>query len=454
MKEEKSKNYYEQTPQLESQEKSKFREHLSQGLGVLIIVAAALVCYFLFLRFSYFFDKIKLVVGILSPIIYGLVIAYLLTPIVNWLEKWLVPVLEEKQFLKGRSKKYARSISILCAELFMCWIVFLLIYMIIPELYTSIENLILTLPTLVNDAIVELSTMSFENQELENYIALFLEDTLEGIETWLKTDLINQTNNIMSNLTIGVIGVVVTIFDVIMGIIVSVYVLASKETFAGQSKKVIYALCSPQQANVALHIAHKSNKIFGGFIVGKIIDSTIIGIICFIGLSILSMPYTLLISVVIGVTNVIPFFGPYIGAVPCGVLLLLTDPMKCLYFVIFIIVLQQLDGNIIGPKILGDSTGLSSFWVIFAIVVAGGLFGFVGMVIGVPTFAVIYYIIQLFIEQKLEKKDLPTDTEYYKEGGYVDTDTGEFIKPDGEVFLESDDGEMEQKIEDEKLNQN
>ena len=165
---------------------------------------------------------------------------------------------------------------------------------------------------------------------------------------------------------------------------------------------------------------------------GKIIDSLIIGVLCFVGLGIFRMPYALLVSVIIGVTNVIPFFGPFIGAVPSTILIMLSDPLKGFYFVIFILVLQQIDGNIIGPKILGESTGLSAFWVVFSILLGGGLFGFVGMIMGVPTFALIYYIVQMVISQKLKRKNLPTDTKCYgyesfvdKEGNYIASKKGE-----------------------------
>ncbi len=178
-----------------------------------------------------------------------------------------------------------------------------------------------------------------------------------------------------------------------------------------------------------LHLTTKSNEIFGGFIIGKIIDSAIIGVLCFFGLSILDMPYVMLVSVIVGVTNVIPFFGPYIGAVPSAILILLSDPMKGLYFIIFILVLQQFDGNILGPKILGNSTGLSAFWVIVAILLGGGLFGFVGMVMGVPTFAVLYYIAEMILDNRLKRKSLPIDTGYYSKMSYVDSE-GNYINPE------------------------
>ena len=237
---------------------------------------------------------------------------------------------------------------------------------------------------------------------------------------WLKTDLLTRINQMMSFVTVGVFSVVETLFDIAVGVIVSVYVLNSKEKFTGQCKKITYALLSRERANLMLQITRKSHKIFGGFVIGKIIDSIIIGILCFIGLSILDMPYTLLVSVIVGVTNVVPFFGPYIGAIPSAILILLSEPIKGIYFVIFILVLQQFDGNILGPKILGDSTGLSAFWVVFSILLGGGLFGFVGMIMGVPTFAVFYYLVSMFIEQKLERKKLPKESKEYEEIQYIE----------------------------------
>ena len=207
--------------------------------------------------------------------------------------------------------------------------------------------------------------------------------------------------------------------------IVSIYVLFSKEKFMCQAKKLVYAIFRPTKANLILHVGSKSNEIFGGFIIGKIIDSAIIGVLCFIGLSILNIPYTLLVSVIVGVTNVIPFFGPYIGAIPSALLIFLADPVKGVYFVIFIILLQQFDGNILGPKILGNSTGLS-------------VFGIPGMLLGVPTFAVIYYIISMVVNRKLRKKQLPTDTDSYDEQGYVQAD-GSYVHMEENILKEKGD---------------
>ena len=208
-------------------------------------------------------------------------------------------------------------------------------------------------------------------------------------------------------------GLVVFIFKLIIGIILSVYLLFNKETHGAQAKKVAYSLFSEERANNLINNTRFAHRTFGGFISGKIVDSLIIGILCFIGTTVMQTPYALLISVIVGVTNIIPFFGPYLGAIPSGFIILMINPVKCLWFLIFILILQQIDGNIIGPKILGDSTGLSSFWVIFAITLFGGIFGVVGWFLGVPIFAIIYAAVKTFIDTRLERKKLPSDTLYY-----------------------------------------
>ena len=217
----------------------------------------------------------------------------------------------------------------------------------------------------------------------------------------------------MANFTLGIFGFVLALKNFLLGIIVSIYLLLSKETLLAQVKKTILALFNKKTCEKTFMIYHKSNGLFIGFITGKIIDSLIIGILCFIGMTIFKMPYSVLISVIIGVTNIIPFFGPFIGAIPSALLILLAKPSFLLPFLIFVFVLQQFDGNILGPRILGDSTGLPAFWVLFSIFLGGGLFGFVGMLLGVPTFALVYALFRTFIEHRLESKNLPKETDAY-----------------------------------------
>ena len=249
----------------------------------------------------------------------------------------------------------------------------------------------------------------------------------DAIENFWQTDVLTKVQTYLTSITSGVIYGVKLVLNILIGLIISVYVMASKETFAGQAKKMIYAIFKPVRANIIVETVRKSNEIFGGFISGKILDSAIIGVIAYIVLAIMKMPDSILIAVIVGVTNIIPFFGPFIGAIPSFVIIVLQDPMKGIYFLIFIVILQQIDGNIIGPKILGDSTGLSSFWVVFAIMVFGGLWGFPGMLLGVPIMAVIYYIVRRSISYFLKKRGLSDQTSEYIYLTRVDKNTNELV---------------------------
>ncbi len=427
-------NFHDQEPQLVEKKPSKIKEHLQRGMTAFLVIVAGVLFFFAMYRFSTILDAVKKVIGILSPVILGFVIAFLLNPIVKKTENLLKPLMKKVFKKEEISHKFSRAIGIFVALVVALLIVVALINMIIPEVYRSIRDLVVTLPKEIHLLSEKINTMLEGNSTLDKFFKTLILSSNDYIEEWISTDLlkwvqddlISQTGNFVTSVTVGVVNVVKGIMNVLIGVIISVYLLISKEKFLRQSKKVIYALCKPKKANLILHIGRKANEIFNGFIIGKIIDSAIIGVLCFIGVSIFRMPYALLVSVIVGVTNVIPVFGPYMGAVPCAILILLVDPMKGLGFIIFIILLQQLDGNVIGPKILGESTGLSPFWVVFSILLAGGLFGIVGMIVGVPTFALIYYIIKLFIQQKLEAKNLPTGTSEYTDASHVN-DQGVFV---------------------------
>lgn len=420
------KAYYEKRPSFGSRGPSKFREYLSRGMTSFLVIAMALLFYFALLRMDNLSNIIGKILNVSKPIIYGLVIAYLVYPLSAKIEKYLKPFLQKRMKKNSTVNKLSRTIGVLVSLIVAFSVVVALCNMVIPELYRSIKNMIYTLPGQLGEWIARLNELQTDESTIGKIINRALNEGTTMIQKWLRTDLLSQTNILMTNLTTGVISVLNEVTNVLIGIIVSIYVLFSKEKFSAQAKKAVYALLSPAHANIALHMTRKSNQIFGGFIIGKIIDSLIIGVLCYIGTTLLKMPYALLVSVIVGVTNVIPFFGPYIGAIPSIILIGLVNPMKGFYFIIFILLLQQLDGNIIGPKILGDSTGLSAFWVVFSILLGGGLFGFLGMVMGVPTFAVIYYIIQMIINSKLEKKNLPTESEKYDNLSYV-TDDGRYV---------------------------
>lgn len=429
--------YYSNRPKIGNKGPSKLRQQFSRGMTYFLVIAASIVFYFALLRLTNLSDVFSKIIHVLKPILYGFVIAYLLNPIVKKVDHYFVPVLQERIKNKDKAKKISRASGIMISLIVLILVITTLCNMLIPELYKSIRDLVVTLPGQLNDLVDKLNAVSLDNSTTGTLIKSAIKEGTDMFQDWLRTDLLTKANDIMSSLTVGVINIISELFNAIIGVIVSVYVLFSKEIFLRQSKKGVYALLSADHANFILHLTRKSNEIFGGFIIGKIIDSAIIGVLCFIGLTVLRMPYVLLVSVIVGVTNVIPFFGPYIGAIPSALLIMLVDPVKGIYFIIFIIFLQQLDGNFIGPKILGNSTGLSAFWVIFSILLGGGLFGFLGMLMGVPTFAVVYYIIQMMINNRLEKKKLPEHSRFYDELSYVD-DKGRYVFSDESVGQNKD----------------
>lgn len=389
------------------------RPYLAIGLTAFLVITGAIAFYFLMYRYTGVTKFIGQITMILRPITIGLVIAYLMTPIVNFEERHLLPLAQKKMKNPEKADKLVRVVSVFGALLFFVLFIGILLLMVIPELYKSINGLIITLPKQVNSFMDWLNAYVSSDSKISGYLEIGLKNGTEFFENWAKSDFLPQAKNIMAGVTTGVINAVKIVFNVAIGIIISIYVLMSKEEFIGQSKKLVYALLPGKSANAVIHTVHKSNEIFGGFISGKIIDSLIIGILCFICLYFMKMPYALLVSVIVGVTNVIPFFGPYLGAVPSAILIMLANPLQGVYFIIFILILQQVDGNIIGPAILGESTGLSSFWVVFAILVGGGLFGILGMIIGVPAFAVMFYVLRKTINYILRRKHLPESSTHY-----------------------------------------
>lgn len=446
MEQKQSDKIYQKPPVIAKRKPSKFREQVVKSMTMFFVVAACILFYFALLRLSEISKTVRMILAVLKPIIYGMVIAYLLNPLVRWVEQKTMHFLE-KRFPKFKKKEaFSRGCGIFLAIVLLLVVVVELLNMMIPQLYVSIRDMIFNVPSQMNTFVKAFNKMHSSNTTVGMMLENVIEEATTFVQTWMRTDLMDKVNEWMTQLTAGVVLMVKEILNLIIGIIVSIYILFSKEKFAKQSKKVIYAIFKPDDANLILHLAGKSNEIFGGFIIGKIIDSAIIGVLCFIGLSIMDMPYTLLVSVVVGVTNVIPFFGPYIGAIPSVILILLADPVKGLYFLIFILILQQFDGNILGPKILGNSTGLSSFWVVFSILIGGGLFGIPGMILGVPTFAVIYYIVNMLVNNRLKRKKLPTDTSEYDKYGYVDSD-GNYIRTDKNIKDEGENNDADSSTE-------
>lgn len=403
------------------------RPYLAIGLTAFLVIVSSVAFFFLMYRYEGFTRILGKLMGILQPITIGLVIAYLMTPIVNFEERHLLPFAQSRMKNPRKAAKLVRAVSVIGALAFFVLLIGVLLLMVIPELYKSINGLIVTLPKQVNSFMEWLNGYVSSDSEISGYLEIGLTKATEFFENWAKTDFLPQTKNILAGVTTGVINAVKVIFNMLVGIIISIYVLMSKEEFIGQSKKLTYALLPGKSANAVIHTVHKSNEIFGGFISGKLLDSLIIGVLCFICLYFMKMPYAVLVSVIVGVTNVIPFFGPYLGAVPSAILIMLASPIQGVYFIIFILVLQQFDGNILGPAILGESTGLSSFWVVFAILVGGGIFGIPGMIIGVPAFAVIFYVLRKIVNYILRRKQLPQDSGIYIQVEKLDVENRSLI---------------------------
>ena len=364
-------------------------------------ISLSILFFFLIYRFQGFGDAISKLTGILMPFIYGAVIAYLLKPVCNCVEDFLRRLLPEKM---GTA---ANMLAVTISLLFGILVVYALIMMIVPQLITSVTTLYYTARNNLNDFVDWASHQEIiaSNQKLLDFIETSYDNLQDTLDNIVRTKLVPSMQSLLSGAALGVMSFVTFLKNIIIGVIVSVYLLASRKKFGQQCKMILYSLIKPRWADIILEEILYADKMFGGFINGKILDSAIIGVLCYIACLIFKFPSALLVSVIIGVTNVIPFFGPFIGAIPATLLILIQNPIKALWFVLFVLVLQQVDGNIIGPKILGNTTGLSSFWVLVAILLFGGLWGFVGMIIGVPLFAVIYDVLKKFVFHGLRRNE-------------------------------------------------
>ena len=390
-------------------------QYVRQGLMFFAVGVALILAYYVVNNFSVVAGGLARINDILMPFYIGLVMAYLLCPIYNGTTRIIY------RLNKGRFKKpindlrLARVIATFISITVLIVAVGGVIMMILPDLWESIFGLVMGLPDTMKSFIQWLRGILESNPEAMTFLEGKLDGLADAVLVWAQEKMVPGAEAVINNVSIGVIGTVGVIFDLFVALIICVYVLNSKEKFIAQAKKLVLAVFKPEMADEIFELGALSNETFGGFINGKIIDSIIMGILCFAAMSVLGLPLPMLVSVVVGVTNIIPFFGPFIGAVPSGIILLIIEPVAALKFALMILVLQQIDGNIIGPKILGKTTKLASFWVMFAIIVSGGLFGFVGMILGVPVFAILYTYVSRAINRKLETREMETDTLLYED---------------------------------------
>ncbi len=384
------------------------------GITCFLTAAAIISFFFMIFRAEGLGHALGVIVNILTPFVYGLVMAFLTAPLFNLIVGKMRELNWPKIRGRDRSLTFSRFIASFVVIVVILGVVCGVLWLIIPQLVSTIVDISKTLP----DTLAALLAWVQEKFSEIPTIRGPLEQWIGTLETtflsWVQDTLVPQYDSVISGISEGIIGIVNTVFDFIVGLIICIFFINRKDIFSAQCKKLILAVFNEEKADDILRGAAFTNKTFLRFINGKLLDSLIIGIICYVVMLIAGWPYAVLISVIIGVTNVIPFFGPFIGAIPTGLLMLTVDVKLCVYFIIFIIILQQFDGNILGPKILGGSTGIASFWVIFAILVGGGLFGFVGMIVAIPTFAVVYAYICHAVNKKLESKGLSTDLRTYK----------------------------------------
>ncbi|NLW66130.1 MAG: AI-2E family transporter [Clostridiales bacterium] len=406
------------------------KKYLYWGLTAFLVIIACIAFYSIIQHWSGIRAAVKSLFKILSPFIWGAALAYLLTPIVRVFQEELFQPLGMR-INRGdvtKARKFGRGMAITFAIILMIALISVLIYLIIPQLYESLESLV----TNISGSIEKLQ--KWADRWLENYPILetnfsdVLDDISGSFTKWVKETLLPQMTTIISSVSTGVINVVKALANIVIATAVSIYIMYSREKFTAQAKKIMYSIFTPRYSRKILNVLRFTDRAFMGFFSGKLLDSLLIGIICYIACLIIGIKDSVLIAVIVGITNIIPVFGPFIGTVPSALIVLMYSPIKCLIFVIFIIVLQQFDGNFLGPKILGSKTGLSGFWVLFSIIVGAGLFGPIGMIIGVPLFVVFAAGIKSLVNNKLKRHGLPVNIDIYDGLDYIDPETNKPVK--------------------------
>lgn len=405
--------------------------YVAVGVTAFAVIAAALLLFFALFHLSALRAFLRTLAHILRPIFLGMIFAFLLLPVHRGIFGFLVAMTPEKRLKNKGDVQFLNVLAIILSLLLAVFLLYLLLAMALPQVYLSIVGLVNAFPDYINSVQEWLQKFLADNPDIQNTVmsvyvsaAASLEDwlnadilpNLESVTTtvqWLRQSVLPNLTGVMSSVSALVVSLALLLKDLLIALIVTFYLLIRKDVFAAQSKKIVYSMLPTHVGDLVVEETRSAYRIMSGFINGKLLDSLIIGVIALVCCNLLKFPYPALLATIIGVTNVIPFFGPFIGAIPCGLLVFLDSPIKCVYFAIFILVLQQFDGNILGPKILGDSTGLASFWVLFSILLFGGLFGFAGMVLGVPVFAMIYSVLRRLVHYGLRRRGLPEDTKFY-----------------------------------------
>lgn len=381
--------------------------------------------------------------GTMAPIVIGCILAYLLNPILNFFEHYCFMPLGKALFPKkeGTRKKFSRALGTLCTILLFLILVVGGLYLVIPQVYLSLSKIVTEAPNYYNTVVTWIDSLDPKQSEVSRYLLMGLDRIYSQAITYLNTNILPNMDKIVAGITSGIVGGLKMILNTILALTISIYVMLEKEILISVGKKLTYSFFSKRNANAIMRGTRYANQVFGGFINGKIIDSFIIGVICYIFMIIVQFDYAVLISMIVGVTNIIPYFGPFIGAIPSALILLMMNVKQGIIFIIFVIVLQQIDGNIIGPVILGDRLKISSMWILFAILVGGGFFGVPGMILGAPCLACLYALVGTICKDRLQKKGLPTQTsEYYGIDQVAVDGAGEVVykQSEPEIKIESE----------------
>jgi len=416
------------------------KKYLYWGVTAFCVIIASVVFYLLLSNFSKFGSAIGKLTTILSPFIWGLVISYLICPITNIYERHIFRPLLQRIFRNAKSGgqrrlNYAKGLAVLFSMLTLIGLLVAFVWLVAPQLVLSLQSILVNSTDYVNSVYEWIEEFFADYPELSSSLGLSFSSISDVVFGFVES-LLPEINNLVTNVTSGVFSVVKGVYNVLIGMVAAIYVLYNRATFAGNMKKIVYCIFSVEAAEKIINGVSFADRVFNGFLSGKILDSAIIGIICYVGCAILKMPYAVLVAVIVGITNVIPFFGPFIGAIPSTLIIFMESPLQALIFVIFVILLQQFDGNFLGPKILGNSVGINGFWIMFSIIVGSGLFGFMGMLLGVPVFVLIYSFFTSIINRKLERSGLPTENDVYKGMTYIDPKSGQVIERDDELIRE------------------
>lgn len=405
----------------------KNKNHKLEHLAIVLFACCVVILLLIFnvdtvkKGFSWLLD-------VLSPIILGVAMAYMINPMCKFFNKHFSKSFLKKSKNPEKSKRHANTLSIALSVIILILLIALLLFLIIPEFFQNLKILIERIPGFVEQISDWFNKQLHADNEFINNFKTYIDKIWENVHKWMDEELNATIEKVLSFATTGVISVISFLVDFLIAFVVCVYALAEKNSFIARSKKLVCSIFSKKHANFIFKCGRYSNEVFGQFVIGKLITSSIVGIVTFIFMKICGMPYALISAVILGVTNIIPFFGPFIGGIPTALIVLISNYKQGIIYIVFMIVLQQIEGNIIEPAIMEDKTGVSKFWVTFALLLFGGMFGVLGMVISVPLFAILFYICKHFVENRLKKKEMPIDSEEYLNLYKIDEETDEFIQ--------------------------